>query len=89
MRATAAGRIASPSDVLNVKMAESHDAAATLLAAVLSMRPLVAHCAPGLSKLYWHADERESAREHFGPAMTMCHEMDMQRWLERAAAEVN
>lgn len=49
------------------------------------MRPLVAHCHLGLSKLHQRAGEREQAQEHFSVAATMCREMDMTYWIERAA----
>jgi len=51
------------------------------------MRPLVAHCHPGLGKLYHRTGAREQAREHLTIATTMYREMGMTYWLEQAAAE--
>ena len=52
------------------------------------MRPLIAHCHFGLSKLYRGTGEREKAREHLSVCMTMYREMDMRFWLEKASAEM-
>ena len=51
------------------------------------MRPLIAHCHYGLSKLYQHTGKRKQAREHLTTATTMYREMDMSFWLEQAEAE--
>ena len=52
------------------------------------MRPLVAHCHLGLSKLESRTGKREQAREHFTTATTMYRDMGMTYWLEKAEAEV-
>jgi class 3 adenylate cyclase/tetratricopeptide (TPR) repeat protein len=54
----------------------------------LGMRPLVAHCHFGLAKLYWRTGRAEQAQEHLATATAMYREMDMQFWLEQAAAEM-
>jgi tetratricopeptide (TPR) repeat protein len=59
------------------------------IATDLGMRPLVAHCHLGLSKLYRRTDKREQAREHLATATTMYREMGMMYWLEKAEAELN
>jgi tetratricopeptide (TPR) repeat protein len=54
----------------------------------LGMRPLIAHCYLGLSKLYLLTGKREEAQEHLTMATTMYREMDMRFWLEQAEAEL-
>ena len=61
---------------------------ALALATELGMRPLVAHCHLGLSKLYGQTNKREQSREHFTTAAKMYREMDMQFWLEQAKVEM-
>jgi tetratricopeptide (TPR) repeat protein len=57
--------------------AEGHYRMALALAENGGMRPLVAHCHLGLSKLYRRTDNREQAREHLSAATTMYREMGM------------
>ena len=52
------------------------------------MRPLTAHCHLGLGKLYWRTGKRQEAQEHLTAATVMYRKMDMQFWLEQAAAEL-
>ena len=52
------------------------------------MRPLAAHCHLGLGRLSRRTCKRQEAQEHFSGAPTMYREMDMQIWLEQAAAEM-
>ncbi len=52
------------------------------------MRPPVAHCHLGLSKLSRRMGQREQAREHLAAATAMHREMDMRFWLEQAEAEL-
>ena len=47
------------------------------------MRPLVAYCYLGLSKLYRRTGKPEQARENLTTAMTMYREMDMAFWCEQ------
>ena len=58
------------------------------LAAEIGMRPLVAHCHLGLSKLHRICGDRGQAQEHVTKAMAMYREMDMPFWLEQAEAEM-
>jgi tetratricopeptide (TPR) repeat protein len=44
---------------------------AVVLAEELAMRPLVAHCHLGLTKVYWRTGQRAQARAHLSTAMTM------------------
>ena len=53
------------------------------------MRPLVAHCHLGLSRLYRRIDKHEQAQEHLVTATTMCREMDVMYWLEKAEADLD
>jgi hypothetical protein len=48
------------------------------------MRPLVAHCYLGLSKLYLRTSKPEQARKNLTAATTMYREMDMDSGLSRA-----
>jgi hypothetical protein len=57
------------------------------LAMELGLRPEIAHCHLGLSRLYRRTGKREQAQEHLTTASTMYREMDMPFWLEQAEAE--
>jgi tetratricopeptide (TPR) repeat protein len=81
------GDIASHPDQLNAEVGEAHYRQALALAGPRSMRPLIAHCALGLGKLYRRTGQREQAREHLTTATTMYGEMGMTYWLEKAEAE--
>ena len=67
--------------------AESYYREALTLAGERSMRPLTAHCHLGLGKLYRRTGKREQAQEHLTTATTMCREMGMTYWLEKAGAK--
>jgi len=60
---------------------------ALTLALERGMRPLIAHCHFGLSKLYRRTGKGEQAQEHLTTATTMYREMGMTYWLEQAEAE--
>jgi hypothetical protein len=62
----------------------AHYRQALALAQSHGMRPLVAHCYLGLSKLYRRTGKPEQARENFTAATTMYREMDMDFWLEQS-----
>jgi hypothetical protein len=57
------------------------------LAMELGLRPEIAHCHLGISRLYRRTGKRDQAREHLTTATTMYREMDMRFWLEQAEAE--
>lgn len=78
---------ASHRDRFQPAEAEGYYRRALALATELGMRPLVAHCYLGLGKLYRRMGKRYEAQEHFATAITMCREMDMTYWLDRAEAE--
>ena len=81
------GDIVIHPDRFNVKQAETHYRKALALAEPRGMRPLIAHCYFGLSKLYQRIGNREQAREHLTIAAGMYREMDMRFYLEQAEAE--
>ncbi len=82
------GDIATHPDRFDAESAETHYRQALALAEPRGMRPVVAHCHLGLSKLYQRTGSRELAREHLATATTMYREMDMRYWLEQAEAEM-
>jgi class 3 adenylate cyclase/tetratricopeptide (TPR) repeat protein len=82
------GDVVSLGEPIQATDAEGHYRAALVIAAELSMRPLVAHCHLGLGKLYRRTGKREQAREHLTTATTMYREMGMTYWLEQAEAEL-
>jgi hypothetical protein len=58
------------------------------LAEPRSMRPLVAHCHFGLSKLHRRRGDHEQAQKHLTTAMAMYREMGMTYWLAQVEAEL-
>ena len=58
--------------------------AVVALAEPRGMRPLVAHCHFGLSKLYRRTGQREQDHEYLSSATTMYREMDMRFYLAQA-----
>jgi hypothetical protein len=81
------GDIATHSNSFDAETGEAHYRQALALAEPRGMRPLIAHCHYGLSKLYQRTGKREQAQEHLTTATTMYGEMDMSFWLEQAEAE--
>jgi AAA ATPase domain len=49
---------------------------------------LLAHCHPGLGKLYRRSSDRQQAQEQLTTATTMYREMDMGFWVEQAEGEM-
>jgi tetratricopeptide (TPR) repeat protein len=82
------GEIASHHARPDVATAGAHYGAAMSLASELKMRPLVAHCHLGLSKLYGRSGDAVRAREHLTTATGMYGEMGMRFWLEQTDAAV-
>jgi tetratricopeptide (TPR) repeat protein len=80
------GDIATQRDESNVTAGEAHYRKALALAEPRGMRPVIAHCHFGLSKLYQRTGKHEQAREHLAIATTMYREMDMRFYLEQAEA---
>jgi ATP/maltotriose-dependent transcriptional regulator MalT len=58
------------------------------LAMELGLRPEIAHCHLGLSRVYRRTGQREQAPQHLTTATTMFREMDMPFWLAQAEAEM-
>jgi tetratricopeptide (TPR) repeat protein len=80
------GYIATHPERFDAERGETHYHQALALAEPRGMRPLIAHCHLGLSKLYQRIGRREQASEHLGIATTMYREMDMHFWREQAEA---
>jgi tetratricopeptide (TPR) repeat protein len=78
------GDIAADPEQLNADAGEVHYRKALELAEPRGMRPLVAHCHLGLTKLYQRVGKQEQAEGHVATATTLYREMDMTFWLEQA-----
>jgi hypothetical protein len=61
---------------------------ALALSTEFGMRPLQAHCHLGLGTVHRKRGDRTKAEEHLTTATTMCREMGMGFWLEKAEAEM-
>jgi len=77
------GDLAAHPDQFDAKSGVAHYQQALALAQSHGMRPLVAHCYLGLSKLYRRSGKPEQARENLTAATTMYREMDMGVFLEQ------
>jgi tetratricopeptide (TPR) repeat protein len=77
------GDLAVHRDQFDAESGVAHYQQALALAQSHSMRPLVAHCYLGLSKLYRRAGKPEQAQENLTAATTMYREMDMGFWCEQ------
>jgi tetratricopeptide (TPR) repeat protein len=77
------GDLAAHPDQFDAESGVTHYQQALALAQSHGMRPLVAHCHLGLSKLYRRTGKPEQARENLTAATTMYREMDMGVFLEQ------
>jgi class 3 adenylate cyclase/tetratricopeptide (TPR) repeat protein len=82
------GEIVAREEPLDVGKAEDHYRQALALAEELGMRPLMAHCHVGLSKLYRRTRNVQQAKKHLTNGVAMMREMEMGLWLEKAEAEL-
>jgi class 3 adenylate cyclase/tetratricopeptide (TPR) repeat protein len=82
------GDIAAHADPPDPETAEGHYTQVLARANDLGMRPLVAHCHFGLSKLYASGGHEVTSQAHLTTAVRMYREMDMGFWLEKAEAEL-
>jgi tetratricopeptide (TPR) repeat protein len=82
------GEIATHPDRFDGESAAAHYWEALALARMHGMRPLVAHCHLGLSKLYSRIGKIEHAHENLTAAMTMYREMDMRFWLDKEQIDI-
>ena len=82
------GDIATHPDRFDAESGAARYRQALALAEPRGMRPLIAHCHLGLSKLYRRTGQREQAHEHFTIATTLYREMDMRFWLEQAETDM-
>jgi tetratricopeptide (TPR) repeat protein len=80
------GELAAQPKPPDGEQAEASYRQALALAEELGMRPLVAHCHLGLSKLYARLDRREQAHTALSPAIRLYLAMDMTFWLPQAEA---
>jgi predicted ATPase/class 3 adenylate cyclase len=80
------GDVATHRDELDATASETHYHKALALAEARGMRPVIAHCHFGLSKLYQRTGKWKEAREHRTISITMYREMGMQFYLEQAEA---
>jgi hypothetical protein len=75
-------------DRYDAQGANAHYRQALALAEPRAMRPLVARCHLSVGKLSRRQGRHREAQGHFITAATMCRQMDMQFWLERAKEEM-
>jgi predicted ATPase/class 3 adenylate cyclase len=68
--------------------AQDHYHDAMRLAGELGMRPLLAHCHLGLSRLHWRAGRRTVTERHLTTAATLFRAMDMEFWTRQTEAEL-
>jgi hypothetical protein len=80
------GNIATHADSFDAETGEAHYRQALALAEPRGMRPLIAHCHLGLSKLYQCTGRQKQGREHLTTATAMYREMDMSFYLQQAEA---
>ena len=80
------GELAARRDPPDAQRAEGQYRESLVLAEELGMRPLVAHCHLGLSKLYRRTGNGQQAHEHLTTATTMYREMEMRLWLDQTEA---
>jgi MalT-like TPR region len=80
------GEIAVRREPPQVWPAEDYYRQALTLAEELGMRPLMAHCHPGLGTLYATSGQREQARTELSTAIELSKAMEMTFWLPQAEA---
>jgi tetratricopeptide (TPR) repeat protein len=80
--------VATHPDRFDAEQGEAHYRQALALAEPRGMRPLVAHCHLGLSRLCTRTGQRPEAQEHVTTAWTLYREMDMPFWREQAEVEM-
>jgi class 3 adenylate cyclase/tetratricopeptide (TPR) repeat protein len=82
------GEIAAHADPPDLEPAMERYDQALARAEELGMRPLVAHCHLGLGKLHRHTGQSHQAHAHLADAMAIYRDLDIQFWLQEAAAEM-
>ncbi len=78
------GELALHHDPPDAEKAEDSYQRALALADELGMRPLVAHCHLGLSRLSWNLGRLGEAREYVASATQTYRKLKMELWLEKA-----
>jgi tetratricopeptide (TPR) repeat protein len=81
------GDVATHSNCFDAEVGEAHYRQALALAEPRGMRPVVAHCHLGLSKVFRRVGKQERADEHFATATMLYREMGMAFWLEQAGGK--
>jgi tetratricopeptide (TPR) repeat protein len=82
------GEIAAHADPPDLEPAMERYDQALARAEELGMRPLVAHCHLGLGKLHRRTGQSHQAHAHLADATAIYRDLDMQFWLQEAAAEM-
>jgi tetratricopeptide (TPR) repeat protein len=80
------GEVATHPNQFDAESGEAHYRKALAAAEPRGMRPLVAHCHLGLSKLYRRTGKQEQARKHVATASMMYRDMGMTYWLNQTEA---
>jgi class 3 adenylate cyclase/tetratricopeptide (TPR) repeat protein len=80
------GEIHAHQDPLKIEVADAVYRQALVLAEVLGMRPLLAHCHLGLGVLYTKVGRPAQARAALSTAIELFHAMEMTFWLPQAEA---
>lgn len=82
------GEVATHPNQFDAESGEAHYRRALAFAQPRRMRPLVAHCHLGLSKLYRRTGKQEQAQKHVATATMMYRDMGMTYWFDKAEAEI-
>jgi tetratricopeptide (TPR) repeat protein len=82
------GEVATHPNQFDAESGEAHFSRALAFAEPHGMRPLVAHCHLGLSKLYRRTGKQKQARKHVATAAALYRDMGMTYWLDQAEAEI-
>jgi hypothetical protein len=80
------GDVATRADSFDAETGEAHYRQTLAMAEPRRLRPVIAHCHFGLSKLYQRTSKWQEAREHRTISITMYRGMGMQSYLEQAEA---
>jgi hypothetical protein len=82
------GEVATHPNRFGAERGEAHYCEALARPEPRGTRPLVAHCHPGLSKLYRRTGKHQQAHTHVATAAMMYRDMDMTNWLEQAGTAI-
>lgn len=82
------GEVATRPNQFDAESGEAHYRRALAFAEPGGMRPLMAHCHLGLSKLYRRTGKQKQARKHAATATMMYRDMGMTYWLDQVETEI-